>query len=235
MTTLTPDQRLRQVRNSIHDTESRYNRIPGSVRLIGVGKVHTADTVRHMVELGLGDIGESYVHEAIAKQKLLKDLAVTWHYIGRIQSNKCREIAMQFDWVHSVDRVKIARRLSEHRITETPNLNICLQLNLQHESSKRGFDSNDIDQAADEIGHLPRLRLRGLMAIPRFSDDFDEQRTIFRQVRVVFERLKARGHDLDTLSMGMSGDMEAAIAEGATMVRIGTALFGPRPEYPNPG
>ena len=232
---LTFEQRLQSVRDAIACAESRYNRTPGSVRLIGVGKVHSAETVRSMIELGLEDIGESYVQEAVAKHELMADLAVTWHYIGHIQSNKTREIAGSFDWVHSVDRVKIAQRLSAHRPAENANLNICLQVNLEQETSKGGLNDKDIDQAADEVGRLPRLRLRGLMAIPRPSENFDEQREQFRQVRVVFDRLQSQGHTLDTLSMGMSGDMEAAIAEGTTMVRIGTALFGPRPKRPNIG
>jgi pyridoxal phosphate enzyme (YggS family) len=232
---LTSEQRLQSVRDAIVGAESRYNRTPGSVRLIGVGKVHSADTIRSVIQLGLEDIGESYVQEAVAKQKLLGDLAVIWHYIGHIQSNKTREIAASFDWVHSVDRVKIAQRLSAHRPAADAHLNICLQVNLEQETSKGGLSDKDIDQVADAVGRLPHLRLRGLMAIPRPSENFDEQRENFRRVRVVFERLQSRGHALDTLSMGMSSDMEAAIAEGTTMVRIGTALFGPRPKRPNTG
>ncbi len=232
---LTSRQRFQLLRDAIGRAESRFDRTPGSVRLIGVGKVHSAETVRSMIESGLEDIGESYVQEAVAKQELLGDLAVTWHYIGHIQSNKTREIAGNFDWVHSVDRVKIAQRISAHRPADIPDLNICLQVNLEQEPSKGGLVGKDIDQAADEIGRLPGLRLRGLMAIPGISDNFDAQREKFRQVRIVLERLQSRGHALDTLSMGMSGDMEAAIAEGATMVRIGTSLFGPRPKRPNAG
>ena len=226
---------MQWVREAIRLAEIRYDRTPGSVRLIGVGKMHSADTLRPMIELGLEDIGENYVQEAMAKQKQLADLAVTWHYIGHIQSNKTREITENFDWVHSVDRVKIAQRLSVHRPAGTADINLCLQVNLEQETSKGGLGEKDIEQVADEVGCLPHLRLRGLMAIPRPCENFDEQRKIFRQVRVVFDRLQSRGHALDTLSMGMSGDMEAAIAEGATMVRIGTALFGPRPKRPNTG
>lgn len=200
------------------------------MRLIGVAKVHSADSIRRLVELGLADIGESYVQEALPKQKELKDLDITWHYIGHIQSNKTRDIAVHFDWVHSVDRIKTARRLSEQRPEQSPDLEICLQVNLQHEASKSGLSESEVYEAADEIRDLPKIRLRGLMAIPRESDDFNEQREAFAQVWALQEDLVRRGHDLDTLSMGMSGDMEAAIAEGATMVRIGTALFGPRPK-----
>lgn len=231
--TVTPKQRLQQVRERIIQAEKRYGRSPGSVRLIGVGKVHTAESIRALVVLGLDDIGESYVQEALSKQKMLRDLAITWHYIGHIQSNKTREIAEHFDWVHSVDRIKIARRLSEQRPAEKPDLDICMQVNLQDEGSKSGFKPKDVYTAADAIQNLPRVRLRGLMAIPRPIDDFNEQRAAFAQVRCLRKALTSRGYALDTLSMGMSGDMEAAIAEGSTMVRIGTALFGPRPVRSN--
>ena len=225
-----PKERLEQLTRKIRDAESQFRRPPDSVRLIGVAKVHSAASIRHLVELGLVDIGESYVQEALAKQKELKDLGITWHYIGHIQSNKTSDIAAHFDWVHSVDRIKTARRLSEQRPEQSADLDICLQVNLQHEASKSGLSEAEVYEAADEIRDLPKIRLRGLMAIPRESDDFNEQREAFAQVRVLQEDLVRRGHDLDTLSMGMSGDMEAAIAEGATMVRIGTALFGPRPK-----
>ena len=225
---LTPEQKLQNVRNSIAEAESRYQRDSGSVRLIGVGKVHTAESIRAIVSAGLEDIAENYVQEAIAKQQKLKDLNIIWHYIGHIQSNKTRDIAENFDWVQSVDRLKIARRLSDHRPADLPELNICLQVNLQEEPNKSGFTETELFEVVDTINALPKLRLRGLMAIPRLTTDFKEQRKIFKLIRVVYDRLQSRDLEMDTLSMGMSGDMEAAIAEGATMVRIGTALFGPR-------
>jgi pyridoxal phosphate enzyme (YggS family) len=227
--TESPQDRLQRVRDRIREAEIRFNRPAGSVRLIGVGKVHTAESIRHLVELGLEDIGENYVQEARSKQEKLRDLKIIWHYIGHIQSNKTREISLHFDWVHSVDRVKIARRLSDQRPADSPPLNVCLQVNLQHEDSKGGLGESDVFQAADEIQNLPRIRMRGLMAVPRPSQDFEEQRASFARVRILLESLTARGHRMDTLSLGMSDDMEAAIAEGSTMVRIGTALFGPRP------
>lgn len=225
----TPKQRLQVVRNAIAQAESRFNREPGSVRLLGVSKVQSVEAIRAMVELGVTDIGESYVAEALDKQRQLRDLDITWHYIGRVQSNKTREIATNFNWVHSVDRLKIARRLSDQRPPGLTHLNICLQLNLQQEARKSGLGDDEIDAVASEVATLPRLALRGLMAIPRFSEDFEEQREIFARVRQVYDRLRQNGLPLDTLSMGMTADMEAAIAEGATIVRIGTALFGPRP------
>ena len=225
---LTPERKLQSVRNSIAEAESRYQRDSGSVRLIGVGKVHSAESIRAIVNAGLQDIAENYVQEALTKQQQLKDLNIIWHYIGHIQSNKTRDIAEHFDWVQSVDRLKIARRLSDHRPADLPELNICLQVNLQEEPNKSGFMEKELFEVADTISALPRLRLRGLMAIPRLTGDFKEQRKIFRLIRTVYDRLQSKGLRMDTLSMGMSGDMEAAIAEGATMVRIGTALFGPR-------
>lgn len=225
---LTPKQRLQKVRADIAQAEARYQRNAQSVRLVGVGKVHSTDAIRAIVEAGLKDIGESYVQEALVKQRDLHDLPITWHFIGHIQSNKTRDIAANFDWVQSVDRVKIAQRLSQHRPAHLNDLNICLQLNLQREASKGGFTEMEIEQAAVNISRLPNLRLRGLMAIPQSTLDFTEQRRTFAQIRAVYKELRLTNPTMDTLSMGMSDDMEAAIAEGATMVRIGTALFGPR-------
>lgn len=228
--TATPKDRLDQLRARIRAAEALYGRPADSVRLIGVAKVHTAASIRGLAELGLVDVGESFVQEALAKQSELEDLQIKWHFIGHIQSNKTKDIAEHFDWVHSVDRLKIARRLSDQRPPDLPALNICLQVNLQHEPSKSGVGEAEVYSVADAIQTLPRIRLRGLMAIPRESEDFDTQREAFAEVRRLGESLSRRIHGLDTLSMGMSGDMEAAIAEGSTMVRIGTALFGPRPQ-----
>ncbi|MDJ0955248.1 MAG: YggS family pyridoxal phosphate-dependent enzyme [Arenicellales bacterium] len=225
---MTPEQKLQSVRNSIAEAESRYQRDSGSVRLIGVGKVHSAESIRAIVNAGLNDIAENYVQEALVKQQQLKDLNIIWHYIGHIQSNKTRDVAENFDWVQSVDRLKIARRLSDQRPVDLPELNICLQVNLQEEPNKSGFTEKELFEVVDTISALPKLRLRGLMAIPRLTTDFKEQRKIFKLIRTVYNGLRSKGLQMDTLSMGMSEDMEAAIAEGATMVRIGTALFGPR-------
>lgn len=226
---MNPAEKLKRVRDSIAQAESRYRRPPGSVRLIGASKAQDVKKIRDLVELGLEDVGESYVQEALAKLPLLTDLNVRWHFIGRIQSNKARDIAQNFGWVHSLDRLKVARLLAEHKPENSPDINVCLQLNLQQEAAKGGLDDDAVDNMAAAVSKLPGLRLRGLMAIPRPSPDFDQQRRIYRRVRATFDRLRSKGFDLDTLSMGMTGDMEAAIAEGSTMVRIGTALFGPRP------
>jgi len=226
------EEKLQRVRDTITAAESRYHRPPGSVRLIGASKVQATEKIRKLVELGLEDIGESYLQEALLKQAQLADLNVRWHFIGKIQSNKTRDIARNFSWVHSVDRLKVARQLSKHKPPHTTDINICLQLNLQHEVAKGGLDEDEVDDIAAEVSKLPGLKLRGLMAIPQPTSNFDMQRQIYRHIHAIFDRLQGRGFTLDTLSMGMTGDMEAAIAEGSTMVRIGTALFGPRPAKP---
>jgi pyridoxal phosphate enzyme (YggS family) len=174
------------------------------------------------------NFGENYVQEAESKILQLRDLDICWHFIGPIQSNKTRAIAGLFDWVHSVERVKIARRLSEQRDPSKPPLNICVQVNLSSEASKSGIELAEAERLCEQIDSMENLCLRGLMAIPAPLDDFSGQRLVFRELASVFHRLQARFPRFDTLSMGMSSDYEAAIAEGSTLVRIGTALFGPR-------
>ena len=179
------------------------------------------------------DIGESYLQEALGKIEELKDLPLTWHFIGRVQANKTRVIASHFDWVHGVDRLKIAERLSEQRAFHAPPLNVCLQVNIGGEDSKGGVNPSELPPLVAAVGALPRLKLRGLMCIPPDEDDPTRQRMWFAAMRRAFEELNAAGARIDTLSMGMSGDFEAAILEGATIVRIGTALFGERPRATN--
>ena len=183
------------------------------------------------LDAGLTQIGENYLQEAVDKQAALQGRNACWHFIGPIQSNKTREIASHFDWVHSVDREKIAKRLSEQRPEGKPPLKICLQVNISREDSKSGVLPEDALTLAKQITALPALQLRGLMAIPAASDDPAEQRAAFAALRALRDTLQQALPDqtLDTLSMGMSGDMDAAIAEGSTLIRIGTALFGPRP------
>jgi pyridoxal phosphate enzyme (YggS family) len=196
-----------------------------SVGLLAVSKTKPAAAVRDAFAAGIRDVGENYLQEALAKQDELRDLPLVWHFIGPIQSNKTRAIAEHFDWVHSVDRLKIAQRLDEQRPAELPLLNVCIQVNVSGEASKSGCAPAELAALASAIGALPRLRLRGLMAIPEPSDDRAAQDAAFASV----QRLQAElGLPLDTLSMGMSHDLEAAIAHGATWVRIGTALFGAR-------
>ena len=196
-----------------------------SVHLLAVSKTKTAAALREAYAAGIRDFGENYLQEARAKQLELADLPLSWHFIGPIQSNKTRDIAEHFDWVHSVDRLKIAQRLSEQRPAELAPLNICIQVNVSGEASKSGCTPADLPALATAISALPRLKLRGLMAIPEPTEDRVEQDRAFATVRHLQESLNL---GLDTLSMGMSHDLESAIAQGATWVRIGTALFGAR-------
>ena len=202
----------------------------GSVHLLAVSKTKPSQAVREAYAAGMRDFGENYLQEALGKQAELTDLPLSWHFIGPIQSNKTRAIAENFAWVHSVDRLKIAQRLSEQRPADLPPLNICIQVNVSGEASKSGCTPADLPALAEAISALPRLKLRGLMAIPEPTDDRAEQDTAFATVRDLQASLDL---GLDTLSMGMSHDLESAIAQGATWVRIGTALFGAR-DYGQP-
>jgi PLP dependent protein len=206
------------------------SRDPHSVFLLAVSKTFPAEDVRAAHTAGQRAFGENYVQEALAKVTALADLrsSLEWHFIGPLQSNKTRPVAETFDWVHSVDRLKIAQRLSEQRPENLPPLNVCLQVNVSGETTKAGVAPADAAEAARAIAALPRLRLRGLMSIPEPAGSVEEQRAPHRQLREIFERLRAGGLELDTLSMGMSADLEAAVLEGATMVRVGTAIFGAR-------
>lgn len=200
-------------------------RDPASVQLLAVSKTKPASAIREIHTAGVRDFGENYLQEALTKQQELSDLPLIWHFIGPIQSNKTKAIAEHFDWVHSVDRLKIAQRLSEQRPAGLAPLNLCLQVNVSGEDSKSGCAPADLPALAKAVAGLPNLRLRGLMAIPEPTDDRAAQEAAFAHLRQLQENL---GLDLDTLSMGMSHDLEAAIGEGATWVRIGTALFGAR-------
>ena len=198
------------------------------ILLVAVSKTRPAGDIRAAHACGLCEFGESYLQEALVKIEALQDLDLVWHFIGPIQSNKTRAIASHFHWVHSVDRLKIARRLSEQRPAELPPLQICLQVNISGENSKSGVDPGELAALAEGVSALPRLQLRGLMAIPEPTDDPASQRQVFAQVRALLEETREIAPGLDTLSMGMSSDLEAAVAEGATILRPGTAIFGPR-------
>lgn len=200
---------------------------------MGASKQQPASAIRELAGLGLRDFGENYLQEGVDKQAQLDDLPLTWHFIGRIQSNKTRDIAKHFNWVHSVDRVKIARRLSE-QCEQPGGLNICLEVNIDAEPDKGGLQPGEVADAAAAVAALSNLRLRGLMTIPRPEPDPERQRAAFRRMRELFDGLRGDGLAVDTLSMGMTADMKAAIAEGATIIRIGTALFGPRPAKTGP-
>ncbi|MBB3048415.1 hypothetical protein FHR99_002689 [Litorivivens lipolytica] len=203
-------------------------RSPHSVKLMAVSKTRPASAIRAALAGGLSDIGENYIQEARAKQEELSSEAICWHCIGPIQSNKSRTVAEHFDWVHTVDRLKLAKRLSQQRPPELPPLNICLQVNIDREPQKAGVAPEQLAELAEAVSSLPNLRLRGLMAIPAARSELAEQRAVFAEVRQCFEQLAKQHTYMDTLSMGMSRDFPAAIAEGATIVRIGTEIFGAR-------
>jgi len=225
---------LHQVRARIATATRRAGRPDDSVRLLAVSKTFDAPAVRAAFEAGLGAFGENYVQEGVAKIEALADLRerIEWHLIGPLQGNKTREVAASFDWVHSVDRWRIAERLSAQRPAEAPLLNVCLQVNISGEASKSGAAPAEVPALARAVQALPRLRLRGLMAIPEPAGDLDAQREPHRALRLLYEALNGQGLQLDTLSIGMSADLEAAIAEGATWVRVGTAIFGARAPRP---
>lgn len=225
------EKNLLEVQNRITLACEKCCREPNSVKLLAVSKRHSVESIRIAAQAGQRDFGENYLQEAQEKIQALRAESLSWHFIGPLQSNKTRSAAEAFDWVHSVDRLKIAQRLSAQRPAELPPLNICLQLNIDAEESKSGFCLDELGHAATQIAQLPNIRLRGLMAIPKARSEHDAQRLSFAAVRESWEQLKTElnSEDWDTLSMGMSADLEAAIAEGATIVRIGTALFGERP------
>jgi hypothetical protein len=220
--------RLENVRQRIHAAEQAYGRTPGSVTLIAVSKKQPVKAIEEALAAGQRIFAENYLQDALPKIIALKGQNLEWHFIGDIQSNKTQDIARHFDWVHCVSREKIARRLDAARGTQQPPLNVCLQVNISAEATKSGCQLAELPQLAEIISQLPSLQLRGLMAIPESSTDFATQRQPFHALHKAFNELCGQGFALDTLSMGMSNDMEAAIAEGATHVRIGTDIFGPR-------
>jgi hypothetical protein len=223
-----PTINVNQVRSRIYRAARAAGRDPAEVTLVAVTKTQNAETIRAAATAGVTDFGENYLQEALAKMDRLADLSLRWHFIGSIQSNKTRAIAERFDWVHAIDRFSIARRLSEQRPYHAPPLDVCIQVELVPEPNKSGVEPGAVPQLAAAIAQLPRVRLRGLMCIPPPQTDVAAERAVFARLRGLLGDLNSGGLDLDTLSMGMSGDFEAAIAEGATLVRIGTALFGAR-------
>ena len=229
MTTISA--KLQAVIARIDETARKFGRNPDEITLLAVSKTWPASAVRQAAAAGQRLFGENYVQEGVDKATELAALGLQWHFIGPLQSNKTRAVAEAFDWVHSVDRLKIAQRLSEQRPETSPPLQLCLQVNVSGEASKGGVAPADLPALAAAVGKLPGIALRGLMAIPAPETDPVAQRVAFRRVRELFDDLVAHGHALDTLSMGMSADLEAAILEGATIVRVGTALFGSRTQH----
>lgn len=231
MTTIASN--LQAVRDAIASAAVGADRHAGDINLLAVSKTFAPDALREAYQAGQTCFAESYVQEALDKIAALQDIPIEWHYIGPIQSNKTRAIAENFAWVHSVDRLKIAERLSEQRPAHLPPLQVCLQVNISMEASKSGAVPHEVDALAHAIAKLPNLKLRGLMAVPAPSDEIAAQRLPFAKLRELRDQLNRQGLQLDTLSMGMSHDFAAAIAEGATIVRIGTAIFGDRAYHGN--
>lgn len=222
------EKNLNRIREQIVQAATTCGRDPDSILLLAVSKKKPASDIRQAWQLGQKHFGENYLQEALEKMQVLGDLDICWHFIGAIQSNKTRSIAESFDWAHCIDRVKIARRLSEQRPAGMDPLNVCIQVNIDHEDSKAGIDLEAVPALAAALQELPGIRLRGLMTIPAPRETFDEQRVAFARLAAALADLQRQGIDCDTLSMGMTQDMEAAIAEGSTLVRIGTAIFGER-------
>jgi pyridoxal phosphate enzyme (YggS family) len=221
-------ERLAAVHARIDRAARLAGRDPGSVRLLAVSKQQTVESIAAVADAGQSEFGENYVHEATPKIAALRTRALTWHFIGQLQANKTRSVAENFQWVHTVDRERIAVRLDAQRPHYAGPLHVLVQVRLAEEPGKGGVLPGELPELAEAISRLPRLRLRGLMCIPPPVGDEVVQRAPFRRLRELLEDLNARGHSLDMLSMGMSDDLEAAVKEGATIVRIGTAVFGPR-------
>jgi len=214
--------------NRVRLAAEKSQRSPEDICIVAASKTRSADTIRRAYENGLRNFGENYLQEALKKIVALNDLNLIWHFIGPIQSNKTRAIAENFDWVHSVERLKVARRLSEQRPQNLPPLQICLQVNISGEASKSGALPEELPLLVEEIKTLPQLKLRGLMAIPAATTDEKQQQQAFSRMRALLEQLQSAVPGMDTLSMGMSADLEAAIAQGSTLIRVGTDIFGPR-------
>jgi len=222
------EKNLARIKQQIEQAATDFDRKTSNISLLAVSKRKPASDLRSAYNYGQRDFGENFLQEAQQKMRELADLDIVWHFIGPVQSNKTRALAESFDWVHCVDRVKIAQRLNNHRPESMPPLNICIQVNIDLEASKSGVAPDDIIALAEAIRHLPQIKLRGLMTIPAQRSDFKSQREPFAKLKQALQDLQQHGLDCDTLSMGMSHDMQAAIAEGSTLVRIGTAIFGER-------
>ena len=222
------EKNLALINHQIEQAATEFNRETSNISLLAVSKRKPSSDLRSAYNCGQKDFGENFLQEAQAKMRDLADLDIVWHFIGPVQSNKTRALAESFDWVHCVDRLKIAQRLSNQRPESMSPLNICIQVNIDLETSKSGVAPGDIIALAKAIRNLPQIKLRGLMAIPAQRSNFESQREPFAKLKQALQDLQQHGFDCDTLSMGMSHDMQAAIAEGSTLVRIGTAIFGER-------
>ena len=225
-------QNILSLKRRIANSANQCGRDPSSIRIIAVSKKHNLDSIKAAYNQGIRDFGENYLQEAMQKIELYKPGNIIWHFIGPIQSNKTNLIANNFSWVHSVDRIKIAERLSSQKNPELPDLNVCLQVNIDAETSKAGFSKNEVMEVIPYLQELSGIKIRGLMAIPKFRQTIDEQRKPFYELQQLFMRISDQMQSntyFDTLSMGMSSDLEAAIYENANLIRVGTDIFGKRP------
>ena len=222
-------ENLRVIRDLLAKACADAERPESAVKLLAVSKQQPISAILEAADAGQRDFGENFVQEGLEKIAASGRNDLVWHFIGHLQTNKTRAVAAHFDWVHTVDRFKVAKRLSTQRPDELGDLNICLQVNIDDEPAKSGVHPDEVPALAQSIVNLPRIRLRGLMCLPANRPDFEQQRVPFRRLRELFDELRNEGMDVDTLSMGMTGDYAAAIREGSTIVRIGTAVFGPRP------
>ncbi len=213
----------------VAETARSCRRLPDDITILAISKTRSVDDIMQAYEAGCRCFGESYIKEAVAKIEALAPLSLEWHYVGPVQSNKTQDIAKNFHWVHSIDRKKVARRINEQRPDHLPLINVCIQVNVSGEESKSGTKLENLSALTDYIMNLPRLQLRGLMALPQKTNDTAAQRRAFRLLYKAMEELNLKGLTLDTLSMGMSNDWPAAVLEGATIIRVGAGLFGPRP------
>jgi pyridoxal phosphate enzyme (YggS family) len=226
--TILINENLAAIKQQIARHEIQYQREPGSVALLAASKNQPLEKIIQAYQSGQTRFGENYLQEAIPKITALRDQSIEWHFIGPIQSNKTRKIAEYFDWVHSVDSLKIAKRLNDQRPTHLSPLNICIEVNISQEPTKAGIEPEAVASLITDCLNLPQLKIRGLMVIPSQQYQFSDQRSIFHTTYQLWQSLRQQGFSLDTLSMGMSGDFEAAIAEGSTLIRLGTAIFGER-------
>ncbi|MDY6992568.1 MAG: YggS family pyridoxal phosphate-dependent enzyme [Pseudomonadota bacterium] len=221
---------LHTVNQQIIQAAEEFNRTAARIQLLAVSKTQPTAAILAAIDCGQRHFGENYLQEALTKIEALKEYPLEWHFIGALQSNKTRAIAEHFQWLHTLDSHKQAQRLNEQRPESLPPLNVCIQVNISEEPQKAGVNLAELTPLAETVAELPRLRLRGLMTLPAYSAHFEQQRRPFRQLHQAYDQLQSTGLTLDTLSMGMTDDMKAAIAEGSTMLRIGTAIFGRRPQ-----
>jgi pyridoxal phosphate enzyme (YggS family) len=221
-------QNVTKLTNRVRLAAQKSQRSPQDISIVAASKTRSAEIIEQAFEAGLTNFGENYLQESLEKIEQLRALKIVWHFIGPIQSNKTRSIAENFDWVHSVDRAKVARRLSAQRPDNLPPLQLCLQVNISQEPSKSGVLVQELPELMQEISELRNIQLRGLMAIPAATADTHQQLLAFGQMRELLESVQAMSSTMDTLSMGMSGDLEVAIAQGSTLIRVGSDIFGPR-------